>query len=354
MLNGTLRPSRRASAACWYAPDPASRDFSTIGGNIATNAGGLCCVKYGVTRESVLGAHGGAGRRRASSRLGGRDGQARRRATTCSSLLVGSEGTLGVVTEATLRLRPRPAEPLTLARRSSPPSWPPGGRSQAMGRARITPVAAGADRPRDACRRSRTGGALDLDLEAAALLLFAVRPARAAARTEEIADRRRAAARRPAPTLVVAAEDEAEGRMLMEVRRLCFHGARAPGRDAARGRRRAPRRVPELLARIEAIAARDRARDRHLRPRRRRQHAPDDRLRPGLDAGASAGARAASGRSSRRRSTSAGRSPASTASGRSSCPWLEREIGARCRRLSRRIKARVRPRSGILNPGKAL
>ena len=39
----------------WYAPDPASKDFCSIGGNVNTNAGGLCCVKYGVTRDSVLG-----------------------------------------------------------------------------------------------------------------------------------------------------------------------------------------------------------------------------------------------------------------------------------------------------------
>ena len=38
----------------WYAPDPASKDFCSIGGNVNTNAGGLCCVKYGVTREAVL------------------------------------------------------------------------------------------------------------------------------------------------------------------------------------------------------------------------------------------------------------------------------------------------------------
>jgi glycolate oxidase len=47
----------RAAAAerLWYAPDPASWEFSTLGGNVATNAGGLCCVKYGVTRDSLLG-----------------------------------------------------------------------------------------------------------------------------------------------------------------------------------------------------------------------------------------------------------------------------------------------------------
>src|SRR3954452_14885826 len=43
-----------AEQGLWYPPDPASAPWSTIGGNVATNAGGLCCVKYGVTRDYVL------------------------------------------------------------------------------------------------------------------------------------------------------------------------------------------------------------------------------------------------------------------------------------------------------------
>src|SRR6185312_4553962 len=44
-----------AEHGLWYPPDPASAPWSTIGGNVATNAGGLCCLKYGVTRDYVLG-----------------------------------------------------------------------------------------------------------------------------------------------------------------------------------------------------------------------------------------------------------------------------------------------------------
>src|SRR5271165_2246719 len=44
-----------AELGLWYPPDPASAPWSTIGGNVATNAGGLCCLKYGVTRDYVLG-----------------------------------------------------------------------------------------------------------------------------------------------------------------------------------------------------------------------------------------------------------------------------------------------------------
>src|ERR1700742_2428178 len=100
-----------AEHGLWYPPDPASAPWSTIGGNVATNAGGLCCLKYGVTRDYVLGlravvggpvAYGDAVRlgRRTSKGVAGLD---------LTGLFVGSEGTLGVVTEVTLRLRPAPA-----------------------------------------------------------------------------------------------------------------------------------------------------------------------------------------------------------------------------------------------------
>ena len=97
-----------AEHGLWYPPDPASGAWSTIGGNVATNAGGLCCLKYGVTRDYVLGlravvggpaGYGTAVRfgRRTTKGVAGYD---------MAGLMVGSEGTLGVVTEVTLRLRP--------------------------------------------------------------------------------------------------------------------------------------------------------------------------------------------------------------------------------------------------------
>jgi glycolate oxidase len=100
-----------AELGLWYPPDPASAAWSTIGGNVATNAGGLCCLKYGVTRDYVLGLRavvGGPAGYGTSARLG-------RRTTKgvagydLAGLMVGSEGTLGVITEVTLRLRPAAA-----------------------------------------------------------------------------------------------------------------------------------------------------------------------------------------------------------------------------------------------------
>ncbi|MEV6674036.1 FAD-linked oxidase C-terminal domain-containing protein [Streptomyces sp. NPDC051162] len=98
-----------------YPPDPASWERCTIGGNIATGAGGLCCVKYGVTADYVLGltvvlADGEVLRvgRRTVKGVAGYD---------LTRLFVGSEGTLGVIVEATLALRPPPPPALALLAR---------------------------------------------------------------------------------------------------------------------------------------------------------------------------------------------------------------------------------------------
>jgi glycolate oxidase len=107
VINNDLKAAV-AEHGLWYPPDPASAPWSTIGGNVATNAGGLCCLKYGVTRDYVLGLRAVVGGpvdygeavglgRRTTKGVAGLD---------LVSLFVGSEGTLGVVTEVTLRLRP--------------------------------------------------------------------------------------------------------------------------------------------------------------------------------------------------------------------------------------------------------
>ncbi|MCL4421751.1 MAG: FAD-binding protein [Actinobacteria bacterium] len=110
-LNAEVKASARAHGL-WYPPDPSSFEICSIGGNVATNAGGLCCVKYGVTTDYVLGIEVVLADGRAL-RLGGRTikdvaGYDLKR------LFVGSEGTLGVVTEATLRLRPLPPPAVTM------------------------------------------------------------------------------------------------------------------------------------------------------------------------------------------------------------------------------------------------
>ena len=95
-----------------YLPDPASRDWSTLGGNVATNAGGMCCVKYGVTSHHV---------RALTVVLATGEiiqvGKATKKFVTTLDLMhlfIGSEGTLGIVTEITLNIVPRPQSPATL------------------------------------------------------------------------------------------------------------------------------------------------------------------------------------------------------------------------------------------------
>jgi glycolate oxidase len=93
-----------AQHGLWYPPDPSSFEICSIGGNIATNAGGLCCVKYGVTTDYVLGMQvvlaDGTAVRLGGPRLKDVAG------LSLTKLFVGSEGTLGVITEVTLRLLP--------------------------------------------------------------------------------------------------------------------------------------------------------------------------------------------------------------------------------------------------------
>lgn len=101
-----------AEYSLWYPPDPSSFEFCSIGGNIATNAGGLCCVKYGVTADYVLGMKVVLADGR-EVELGG-SGLKDVAGLNLTQLFVGSEGTLGVVTEATLRLVPAQRPPTTL------------------------------------------------------------------------------------------------------------------------------------------------------------------------------------------------------------------------------------------------
>lgn len=113
VINGDLNRELE-KFGLWWAPDPASKDIASIGGNIANNAGGLLCAKYGVTREAVLGlkvvlADGTLleiGHRTVKGVTG----------YDLTALFIGSEGTLGIIVEATLNLLPVvPGTPTTIS-----------------------------------------------------------------------------------------------------------------------------------------------------------------------------------------------------------------------------------------------
>ncbi len=111
ILNAELKKAVETEGL-FYAPDPASYEICSIGGNLATNAGGLCCVKYGQTRDSVISlevvlADGTV------IRTGGRTVKDVA-GYSLTHLFVGSGGTLGIITEATLKLRPLPPPRSTL------------------------------------------------------------------------------------------------------------------------------------------------------------------------------------------------------------------------------------------------
>lgn len=111
LLNAEVKKAV-AEHGLWYPPDPSSFEICSIGGNAATNAGGLCCVKYGVTTDYILGmevvlADGKA------VRLGGprlKDSAG----FSLTKLFVGSEGTLGIITEVIVRLIPKQAPASTV------------------------------------------------------------------------------------------------------------------------------------------------------------------------------------------------------------------------------------------------
>ncbi|WES62710.1 FAD-linked oxidase C-terminal domain-containing protein [Microbacter sp. GSS18] len=200
-----------AEQGVWWAPDPASRDISTVGGNIATGAGGLLCAKYGVVRDAVLGVdlvladgrlmHFG---HRTVKGVTGLD---------LTSLVIGSEGTLGVVVGATLKLRRRvPGTVCTLA------ATFPDVRAAAVASAAVT--ASGAQPAimelMDAASLSAVHALLHLDPPAAGAAQLTIQTDGPSAAGEADAI---AAVLRAAGGTVAVSHDPDEGERLLTVRR---------------------------------------------------------------------------------------------------------------------------------------
>jgi glycolate oxidase len=249
ILNAELK-ARVAAEGLFYAPDPASYEICSIGGNLGTNAGGLCCVKYGQTRDSVLGLEVVLADGRVI-RTGGRNvkdvaGYA------LTHLFVGSQGTLGIITEATLRLHVAPPPRSTFL--AFFPTVP------AAGRAVAAIIGAGLHPVTLELLDHETILAVDdafqlgLERDAAAMLLVeSDLPALAAAAELDAAI---AACEGEGATGIVRAQDAQEADWLRQARRLALRALERQGivrmEDVG-----VPRgRVPELLVAIQAAADR--------------------------------------------------------------------------------------------------
>ena len=172
VINDDLRQAV-AAEGLWYPPDPASYRISTIGGNVATNAGGICCVKYGVTRDYVLGMTRRARRRRGRAASAG----ARRRArpaTTSPRSWSAPRARSGIITEVTLKLLPLGGREERAIVGSFASLEAAGVAVAAIRRGGHHPVRARARSTRCACAPSTSGSGLGLPHDAAALLLATV------------------------------------------------------------------------------------------------------------------------------------------------------------------------------------
>ncbi len=299
-----------AAHGLFYPPDPGSQRISTIGGNVAENSGGLRGLKYGVTRDYVMGLE-----------VVLASGDVARLGSACvkdvagyslKDLFVGSEGTLGIITEVLLKLVPRPAARRTLLALYD--SIEDAAETvSAIVAARIIPCTLEfLDRMTAACVEEFAHVGLPTDCDAVLLMETDGHPAAVADEAQQM----EAIARANRAREVRAATDEAEGVAAgvgapQRVRR----ARAAAADDDPRGRHRAAQRAGG-----DGVVHRRHRRgvqpaDRHVRPHGRRQSAPDFPHRRARSRGNGSRRTAPSTRSSTARWSSAARSPASTASG---------------------------------------
>ena len=330
-----------AGVGLWYPPDPSSWRTCTIGGNVATDAGGLCCVRYGTTSDHVLGLEvvlpdGEVLRtgRRTVKGVAGYD---------LTRLMTGSEGTLGVITQATLRLRPRRPTPATVVA-----LFPD---LAGAGAAILAVLAAGLSTcllevmDRTTLEAVEELGRMGLDTSAAALVVV---------QTEVLAERDvvQRLCRDAGAQEVHGTADPQEAELLLQARRLALPALQRKGTvlldDVA-----VPRsRLPELISRVQQTAVRTgltigtfgHAGDGNLHP----TVVYDDRDKMQTDAARMAfdeivGAAVDLG----------GTVTGEHGVGRLKPAWLEREIGQTSLRVHRAIKAALDP-AGRMNPGAVL
>lgn len=341
VLNGDL-DARARRHGLWYPPDPGSKAVSTIGGNVATNAGGMCCTKYGVTADHVAALtavladgrliHTGPPTRK---NVAGLD---------LTRLLVGSEGTLAVITEATVRLRPLPSATATVVA-----TFP----SVQHAIDAVLEIGAVADpsvvelMDRTCIRAVNELTRMGLDETAGALVLVqchgpsAGHEAATCAKLAEVTG----------ATEVLHTDDSVEGEQFMEARRLALTALERLGTTLLDDVAVQVRALPALVASIERSATD------HGVVIGTFGHAADGNLHPTIvydaaEPGAADRARAAFDEIVAAALELGGTITGEHGIGVLKTAYLDAQLGATERDLMRRIKAAFDP-TGILNPGRA-
>ena len=344
LFNAEVKAAAQAHGL-WYPPDPSSFEICSIGGNVATNAGGLCCVKYGVTTDYVLALEVVLADGRVV-RLGG---------TTVKNvagydlkrLFIGSEGTLGIVTEITLRLRPPPPPAMTMVATFDD--------VVAAGRA-VTEIVAGfrpaalelMDRTSVRAVEARTHMGLD---ETCGALLLGRSDCGGAQAGAEIAAME-SACKAAGATFMASTDDEDEGEQFMAARRMAIPAVERLGTVLIEDVGVPIPRIPDLIAGIQRVAEQratiiaviGHAGDGNFHPLVTfDRHDPDAVARAELAFGEVMDVALALG----------GTITGEHGVGTLKRPWLEAQLGADVLDLHRRIKDALDP-LGILNPGKAI
>ncbi len=345
VINARLKAAV-AEVGLFYAPDPASFEMCSIGGNLGTNAGGLCCVKYGQTRDSVLSLEvvmaDGSLIRTGGKNLKDVAGY------SLTHLIVGSQGTLALVTEATLRLRPAPPARSTLIA-FFPTLSAAGDAVAAIATAGVSPATLEL-MDRFTIRAVDDMHGLGLDRDAAAMLMVeSDLPALAA--DDELA-RAEAACTGAGATTTLRSRDAAEADLLRQARRAAHWALERLGEvkmeDVA-----VPRsRVPDMLRAVEAIAARHDVRIGTF------GHAGDGNLHPDLvlergDPNNERITKVVQADLYRAALDLGGTVTGEHGIGSARVEWLEAQRGPDAIRVMRAIKTALDPQ-GLFNPGRVL
>lgn len=327
----------------FYPPDPGSVDSCTIGGNVAMNAGGLCCVKYGVTADSIRGLEvvlpGGeilrTGRRTAKGVTG----------FDLTGLFVGSEGTLGVVTQVITKLIPKPETALTaLATFDSLEAA-----SEAIVALRLVPSRPSLmeflDGPSIACVQALADFGFPRDC-AAALLVQSDRTGFTAADVAEYARVMESVG----ATDVAIADDDQESEMLLAGRRSLNAAQENHGPHLLEDMCVPVKHLPELVRRGQIIG------DAHGLQIMMGGHAGDGNLHPAIffdprDEAQTREAWQAFDELVEEALALGGTLAGEHGVGALKAPWLRREIGDLSYGLQQQLKAVFDPK-GLMNPGR--